>query len=256
MNHKTHKLNKNAVYFNQLNDLYQEVSTRMLEKIEFIKLVPNIILNLSHGSMIDTKLLKQRYPKASIYNVDKIKQQQKSILHKIFYKNRSLINANYYKLPFSNNTFDMVWSNLLLPYIDNIKLLLQEAKRVLKPNGILLLSGFGVDSLNEIREYKLLTNNFPDLHVIGDLLYQLNFQEPVTDVDFIRYNNQSFAKIIKLLRHIGGGNLEHKYLNKNDYLRLTDSLDKNIYLRIEIFYAYAIKPSDTLMPYIMIKPIK
>jgi malonyl-CoA O-methyltransferase len=255
------KLNSNGNYFTELNNLYHEVASRMLEKIELIKVSPQIILNLGSGLGIDSKLITKKYPKATVYQVDIAHhilkhQQPDNFLQKIFYCNKDLITANAYQLPFANNSFDMVWSNLLLPYISDINSFFKEVKRVLKPHGILLISGFGVDSLAELRTYKLNTANFPDLHVIGDLLYQLKFQEPVTDVDFIIYKQQNLAKILQLSKLLGASRLfdNYQYLSKQVYSQLIENLSNLIDIKLEVFYAYAVKPASN-NEYIKIQPI-
>lgn len=254
------KINKNIKYFSEASKLYIDVANIMFEKLEFIKFQPQNILNLGCGLGVDTKLLKHKYPQTQIFQTDialNLLKQHQSSIKKIFkLKNTDLINANADKLPFANNSFDMVWSNLLLPYITNYDNFFIEMKRVLKPQGILLVSGFGVDSLSELRQYNLHTYNFPDLHVIGDILFKLGFIDPVTDVDYINYQNNNFATILNLIRKIGCGdnNLQNK-LSRSNYQQIFSSLNKLIDLKMEIFYAYAIKRDEINSNYIKINPI-
>lgn len=256
------KINKNAKYFSELNKLYSDVAHIMLEKLDFVKFQPQNILNLGCGLGVDTKLMKHKYPQAPIFQADiaiNILKQHQSKVKKLFrLKNTDLINANSYKLPFANDSFDMVWSNLLLPYITNYDNFFMEIKRILKPHGILLVSGFGVDSLNELRQYNLHTYNFPDLHVIGDILFKLGFIDPVTDVDYINYQNNNFAAILNLIRKIGCGdsNFVKHQLSKTNYQQIFFRLSSLIDMKIEIFYAYAIKREEPNSGHIKINPIK
>jgi malonyl-CoA O-methyltransferase len=257
------KLNSNTKYFSEIDKLYYDVANIMLEKLEFVKINPKNILNLGSGLGQDTNLLKQVYSHAQIFQVDiainLLKQQKKSLFRRLIkLANTNLINANTYKLPFLDNSFDIVWSNLLLPYITNPDNFFTEIKRVLKPNGILLVSGFGVDSLSELRQYNLNTNNFPDLHVIGDILFKLGFIDPVTDVDYLYYKDNNFAKILNVIRKIGCVDIScyKNRLSKIIYQQILNDLDSSIEMKFEIFYAYAIKEDISNLQYIKINPIK
>jgi ubiquinone/menaquinone biosynthesis C-methylase UbiE len=59
--------------------------------------------------------------------------------------NIKLINASAYKLPFQNNTFDLIYMISVFQEIPNGAKSLAEVKRVLKPRGILAISEFFID---------------------------------------------------------------------------------------------------------------
>lgn len=54
-------------------------------------------------------------------------------------------------LPFEENTFDLVISNLALHWINDLPGVLTQIRRVLKPDGLFLASMFGEETLWELR---------------------------------------------------------------------------------------------------------
>ena len=82
-----------------------------------------------------------------------------------------------------------MFSNLLLPWIDDPAAIAREVCRVLRKDGLFVFSGLGPDSLRELRaawgtvdDYAHV-NEFPDMHNIGDALVQSGLRDPVLDVD-------------------------------------------------------------------------
>ncbi len=70
-----------------------------------------------------------------------------------------------HKIPYPDETFDLVIANHLLFYCDNIPQVLAEISRVLKNGGTLVASTYGKDHMKEIRE---LTAKFDDRIVLSD----------------------------------------------------------------------------------------
>lgn len=261
LNHKIiqNKLNTNVSLAKRLDFIYNEIANRMAERLDYIKLIPNNVLDLGSGLGIDSSKLRNRYAKASIYQLDfainMLKQQQdkSGLLSKIFYKNKDLVCANSNHLPFQSQSMDIVWSNLMLPFLDDYENTFKEINRVLKLGGFFLISGFGVDSLLELRELGLRTFNFPDMHIIGDKLVKQGFSNPVTDLEYITIEYTDFDSLIKDIKVIGaGGAIDIKStLNYDRYLALKDNFNaktKNgkFGLTLEIFYAHAWKEKVTL----------
>ena len=59
--------------------------------------------------------------------------------------------ADAHRLPLPANSVDVIWSNLVFHWLDDPLLALAECHRVLRPDGLLLFSAFGVDTCRELR---------------------------------------------------------------------------------------------------------
>ena len=85
--------------------------------------------------------------------------------------------ADAEKLPLRNQTVDLIFANFLLPWHNDFTVLLREWKRVLRPDGLLMLTALGPDTLREWRG-TFAEAHLPllvDMHDIGDVLLQEGF---------------------------------------------------------------------------------
>ena len=226
----------------------------MTDRLNYIKLSPKMVLDLGSGLNLGTKQLRHKFPKSQILKLDfainmlKTYHQKLGFIGKLLNQNSEYICANVINLPISNQSVDFVWSNLVLPYIKDIELYFKEILRVLTINGSFLISGLGVDSLRQLRDIGLSTYNFPDMHVIGDILVKLGFTNPVTDVEYITLEYDDFDQLLKDVRTMGCGFAIGKTnkITKDSYGLLRDKFSKitrngKILLTLEVFYAHAWK---------------
>ena len=110
-------------------------------------------------------------------------------------------------LPLRENCADLVWANLLLPWLVSTPAFLAEALRCLTPGGLLMFSALGPDTLKELRggfrDGYAHTQTFPDLHDLGDLLLSSGFADPVVDMEIITLTYTHLEGLIRDLRAAG-----------------------------------------------------
>lgn len=231
----------NVDNFDNLHSFYYEFSIRMLNRLNFIKINPGLILELGSGVGADSKVLNEKFPNATITALDIA-----SKLLKIQPKYLLKMCASATAIPVNAGVIDLVWSNLLLPYISNYQLFFQEIKRVLKKDGLLLISGLSYDSLKELRKIGLNTANFPDMHVVGDLLLELGFKDPVLDLEVITLKYDSFKDLLFEIHSIGcGANFATNEIKLSKQLyfdlerRYLQMVGNEFLLTLEVFYIHA-----------------
>ncbi|MBP9742625.1 MAG: methyltransferase domain-containing protein [Burkholderiales bacterium] len=251
--------NINAHKLKELDFIYREVATRMISRLDYIKFIPSTILDIGSGLGIDSKLLHQRFPQALLIQLDlalnmlKHNSSKPGLFNKILGNYIPPICANTLNLPIKSQSIDMVWSNLCLPYIDNLELYFKEINRVLQIGGYFLVTGLSVDSLLQLREVGLQTFNFPDMHIIGDILVKLGFTHSVTDIEYINLEYDNFEQLLNDVRIIGCGSAISSKLNfsRQDYHKLKERFAKITHegktpLTLEIYYAHAWKEQTSL----------
>ena len=185
----------------------QSMMSKLFNKLQrYIQLIPNKLSRLLN----DKKAVIAST--ARQFSSDIIEENK----HSVMGKNKLAICANAINLPIASQSIDLVWSDLTLPYIniDDFKNYFSEINRVLKLGGTFLLSGLGVDSLRQLRQLGLSTYNFPDMHLIGDILVEVGFTNPVTDIDIIKLEYYNLSQLLADIRCIGGGRMLEKYLTK------------------------------------------
>lgn len=106
----------------------------------------------------------------------------------------SLICTSLPALPFANATFDLVTCFLVMPHVPDDKMALSELARVLKPGGMLAISGHGLGfPLRYLKRFRLK----PLQMYLASLIYRC------TGKKLIRNTLQNDKKICKLLNSIG-----------------------------------------------------
>ena len=202
--------NKQSTNLAGLDDIYRELAERVISRLDYIKLLPHWCLECGSGLGIDAQILKNKYPSANLIELDcallMLKQNPlpKAWYDKILVK-KSLSHslcADAQALPLVSNSIDFVYANLLLPYLGDSTLFIQEVQRVLKIGGAFCFSGLGVDSLKELRALGINTLLFPDMHDVGDMLLSLGFSNPVVDTEYITLNYDDLLTLINDLRVI------------------------------------------------------
>jgi malonyl-CoA O-methyltransferase len=89
---------------------------------------------------------------------------------------------------------------------------LQQVFNVTSPGGLFLFSTLGPDTLKEFRasweavDLTPHTNDFIDMHDIGDALLQSGFQDPVIETEYLTIEYPSAKKLMGDLKGIGAQN--------------------------------------------------
>ncbi|MDB5887190.1 MAG: malonyl-[acyl-carrier protein] O-methyltransferase BioC [Rhodocyclales bacterium] len=212
-----------AATANNTDFLAREVSRRMAERLDYIRIEPQRILDLGCGSSRDLPMLTQRYPRATRIGIDfaapllNLAQQRGSSVSKVvqrLFNTRHaprLICADVEALPLQRASVQMVWSNLMLNWLHEPMPALREMHRVLAVDGLLMFSTLGPDTLRELREalphaHGERVHRFIDMHDLGDCLLQAGFAEPVMDMEVITLTYTDLDALLRELRQSGASN--------------------------------------------------
>lgn len=192
---------------------FQKVAgERLLERLQYFKLQPTSILDLGCGTGYFTRKLSGRYPNAKVTGADLAKGMIDFC--------RAQSNQEYYvcadalKLPFDNNSFDFVFSNLTIQWIEELPQLFQELNRVLKPEGLLLFTTLGPDTLYELKQSWAAVNdyqhvnNFIDMHHVGDAMLSARMSDPVVDNEPVVIGYNRATELMRDLKNIGAHNID------------------------------------------------
>lgn len=160
-----------------------DARVEMLSRLQWMVLQPKVILDVGCGAGEGSVTLQQCYPDARVFALD---LSAEMLAHaKVTNDNLNCVHASAYRLPFANQSVDLLFANFLMPWCGDMNQLLREWHRVLRPEGLLLFTAFGPDTLKEWRHVfaKEDTPIVIDMHDLGDALVQAGFAEPVVDVD-------------------------------------------------------------------------
>lgn len=118
-------------------------------------------------------------------------------------------------LPEGENRFDLLKSSLQLHFINDLVGVLLQAKRLLKPDGLLLANFFGGETLPELRQafaeaepnaISPRISPFVDVRDAGALLQRAGFALPVVDSEKIEVVFDDAFHLMRFLREMGETN--------------------------------------------------
>src|SRR5512135_1107210 len=199
--------------------LQREVCSRMLEKLDVIKLQPVRVLDVGSGTGWGTRQLGERYPKAEVVALDialgmlQHARGTASWWKKLFAARReSYLCADVEALPLATQSMDMVWSNLAVQWCNDLPATFGELHRVIRNDGLLMFSTFGPDTLQELRiafagvDGYNHVSRFADMHDIGDMLVAAGFADPVMEMEKLTLTYDDVRAVMQDLRSIGAHN--------------------------------------------------
>lgn len=202
--------------------LQAEVRTRMLDRLDFVKIAPQVILDAGCGTGRISIDLARRFSKSHILSLDiamgmlrrtRAGQAVSQIIkHALGLSRHSLLCGDIENLPLRDSSVGLVWSSLALQWCNDLDQAFREAHRVLQPEGLVMFSTFGPDTLRELRQAAnadpdhIHVSRFIDMHDIGDALIRAGFTSPVLDVERFVLTYDDVMAVMRDLKAIGAHN--------------------------------------------------
>jgi malonyl-CoA O-methyltransferase len=116
--------------------LQDRVRNELLARLDELKVEPRAVLDLGAGTGHGTRALKRRHPKAVVVAADIAPGMLEQARAQSRWRRRfERVRADAYALPFANGAFDLVFSNLMIQWCDDLDAVFAEIARVLKPAG-------------------------------------------------------------------------------------------------------------------------
>lgn len=198
--------------------LQATVRAELLQRLEFFKLEPRLVLDVGCGTARGAEALRARFRRARVLGIDLAPGMLQAARHRMQswyrlpWRRLPLICADAAALPLANGSVDIVFSNLMLQWCDDLPGVFTELHRVLRPGGLLLFSSFGSETLQELRaawasaDAGVHVSLFTDMPGLGSALALAGFAEPVLDRELVLEHRPDVRALMDSLRAIGAGN--------------------------------------------------
>ncbi|HYA20424.1 MAG TPA: malonyl-ACP O-methyltransferase BioC [Burkholderiales bacterium] len=209
-----------AATYDEAAVLQREVGARMLDRLDYIKILPRAVLDAGSGTGQGSRGLQRRYPKANILELDiasaMLRRSQQRMPKRWWpFLRRAVahICGDIEHAPIKSSSVDMVWCNLTLQWLNYPQRVFAEMFRTLRPDGLLMFSTFGPDTLKELRQAYSGTDHyshvhrFIDMHDLGDMLLAAGFVNPVMDMEQICMTYSDVTSLMRDLKSIGAHNV-------------------------------------------------
>ena len=190
------------------------VREELLSRLSLLRATPRAVLDLGAGTGLGALALKRAFPRARVTATDlSAAMLQQARRHSRFWRPIRCIEADARSLPIETASVDLVFTSLMLQWVDPLDDALVEIRRVLKPGGLMLASSFGPLTLQELRaawaeaDAGVHVNDFVDMHDFGSALQRAGFSEPVLDVDRHLRHYADAATLMREIKAIGAHNV-------------------------------------------------
>ncbi|HEY6641490.1 methyltransferase domain-containing protein [Povalibacter sp.] len=203
-----------AATFDSAAVVHAEIRTRLLERLDVVRLDPSLIVDLGAATGHGSRALKDRYPRSQVLAVDmstrmlaEARRQQRWL------RRFQLVAADASHLPLRDGSAELAFSNLMLQWCNDPDAIFRETRRVLRPGGLFTFASLGPDSLRELRnawnaiDAHVHVHRFIDMHDLGDALMRAGFAEPVMDTERLTITYRSIDTLLQELKHSGSGNV-------------------------------------------------
>jgi malonyl-CoA O-methyltransferase len=193
--------------------LQARVREELLSRLDLIRVTPEVVVDLGCGTGQGARQLKDRYRSATVVALDPALGMLRETRRRSgWLRPLQRVCGDVFQLPLRDGAVDLMFSNLMLQWCDDLDAALREVRRALAPEGFFAFTTFGPDTLRELRsawgaaDGGTHVSGFRDMHDIGDALTRAGLAEPVLDVERLTVVYPDVAAITRDLKGIGAHN--------------------------------------------------
>ena len=199
-----------AAWYDEAAVLARETGQRLAARLDWVNIAPRRMADIGCATGDGVRALQRRYPQALPLAIDFARpmltavKQRTTLAQRLRGRAPRLINADVMALPLAAGSLGLVWSNLMLHWLDQPLAAFREVHRVLEVGGLFTFAMLGPDTLKELREAGAASlRAFADMHDVGDLLVAAGFAEPVMDMEMITLAYRRPRQLLADQRRLG-----------------------------------------------------
>ncbi len=239
-----------AMQYDVLTSLHKEIGRELTKKI--MNHEPCLtVLDIGMGTGWFTKRLTDIFPEAMIVGLDSARgmidcAQQKEATFKI-------VQADASKLPFKEEAFDIITSNLAYQWVGNLKQAFELCHLRLNKTGTLCLTMFGRDTFHELftalekcaqegdQKRELSIHRLADKDQVTGALKQAGFNNIEVSTERIKVRFEDMMSLIKWVKDIGANALPHgMYMGKDLLLKANDYYNTRFQDRLGVYATFEV----------------
>lgn len=197
--------NRASARYDESAVLAARLRDELARRLEWISFVPEAVLDLGCGTGHGADMLAARWPRARVIALDASSGMLEQTARRAASSRIERLCAEAEAIPLPDASIDLVFSNFMLPWCEDIDAVFAEIARVLAPRGLVTFTTLGPDTLVELRSAWRAAGGggalhpFTDMHDLGDGLVRAGLAEPVLDVS--RYT-LTYADVTAMLRDL------------------------------------------------------
>ena len=211
--HVRRRFDRAAATFDSADFVHKVTRDGLLARIEPMSVQARTVIDLGAATGSATPALGKRFRGARVVALDlSAAMLQKARDKQSWFKRIAAVQADATAIPLADNSVDVVFANLLLPWINDPPRAFAEINRVLRDEGLFAFSTLGPDSLLVLRQAwqtvddDAHVNRFADMHNVGDALVRAGLRDPVLDVDRLSVTYENPRGLFRDLTGAGARN--------------------------------------------------
>ena len=245
------RFDRAAADFDEHDFVHRHTAGGLFDRLEPLVVDADVVVDLGCATGGATTALRKRFRGATVIGLDSSAAMLERYRRRGSVLSRArAVRADAESLPFADDSVDVVFANLLLPWAADPAAICREVSRVLREGGLFAFSTLGPDSFAEIAAAwggpEGHVHPFADMHDIGDALVRAGLTDPVLDVDHLEVTYRSAADLFRDLTATGSRNcLEARprgLVSRRRFGAMRDRLETDgaagLRLRLELVYGH------------------
>lgn len=189
--------------FDDADYVHRATFTGLIERLAPVTVNKGLVLDLGSAAGAGSEHLSQSFGRSRVISIDLSARMlaRGSKKRRLFSKVRE-VQGDARCLPIRDGCADLVFANMLLPWISEAVDCFREVNRVLRKDAVFAFATLGPDSMAEFREAASGfagvpdIQSFPDMHEVGDALVRSGLRDPVLDVDRLEVTWPCFDELL------------------------------------------------------------
>ena len=202
-----------ADHFDDADFVHRVTRDGLLSRIQPMSVDASIVVDLGSATGSAGRQLAKRFRGARVVAVDSsLRMLGKLQRKRSWFSKGAAVQGDALALPLADASVDVIFANLLLPWIDEPGAAFAEIARVLREDGLFAFATLGPDSLLGLRDAwrsvdsGVHVKRFADMHDLGDALVRAGLRDPVLDVDRLSVSYQSSEALFRDITATGARN--------------------------------------------------
>jgi len=193
----TRRFDDAAARFATADYVHRATCNGLIERLAPVQIDPRVVVDLGTATGRSAQALAQTWRRAMVIGLDLSGQMLTVAMRSrpLLARRRLVaVRADAARTPFLSGSIDLVFANMLLPWLTDFRVFLAEVSRILRKGGVFAFATLGPDSFAGLRG-RLPVCVYPDMHDLGDAMVRAGLADPVLDVDRLNVTFGSTATL-------------------------------------------------------------
>ena len=223
------KFSESSLYYDALASLHREIGRELYGKMKDVEVCDNIV-DIGMGTGWMTNRLSHIFPDSKVIGLD-FARGMIDVARKRD-GDFAILQGDAKKLPFADNSVDIVASNLAYQWMSDLPQTFKECRRILSPKGQLFITMFGFNTFKELfSSLRYVYGENQELPIerlykeedVKSALDQAGFHDAEIKTETIQVRFPDMMALIKWIKGLGANGLKKDIFIGKEFLQKTEN---------------------------------